>query len=154
MARTTIKVAQMRGLWRVKSSQMLRWPSQIMLQENHPMNARGKAGYVIDMDKEYNRILCWGMEKFIEQVPASETDAAKQRVDDPYTWPRPVINFLADRGLLARRKTERKPRADKLQSRAQEQPKPASSLIPDLDESPKAPKRSTKKQTSDEGVDI
>ena len=127
-----------------------------MAQENHPLNVRGKGGYVVDLDKPYEDVLCFGMGKFLEPVPEAQQDAARQRLDDPTRWPRPIIGFLSEKGLLKRTPPRRRTMEAKLRGNAEAVPPPAPELIPDLDEAPAKGRRKPKapSQGTIEGADL
>lgn len=137
MAIRTLKVAKMTGLWRVRSGKLLLWPIRVMSPELTRLNARGKPGYVVDLDQPYEKVICWNMERFLEPVPESETEAARARLVDPSDFPRPIMLYLSKAGLVQatplKRKTSRK---SVMMDRASQQEKPKGDA-PALDTAPK-----------------
>lgn len=157
MARPSPKAPPLRGLCRVKPGRILLWPPAIMNQIDHPQNARGKGGYVVDLDRPYEQFLCRGREKFLEPVPAKEQDAARAKLAEPSTWPRPVVNHLAEMGLIKRTPPIRASAKAKLERNAEAFAPPPPDLIPDLDEKPQAAKRkppASAGQSTIEGADL
>ena len=137
MAILNLNISKMSGLWRVRHGKTLLWPRAILSPEVTRLNARGGAGYVVDLDKPHEKHLMRGMEKMIEQVPQSEEAEAREKVADPTTFPRPVQNHLAEHGLIKKQPMKRAPsRGAEMKARADAQPKP-SSAAPALDTSPK-----------------
>ena len=149
MAIQTLKVASMTGLWRVRRSKILLWPGRVMSPQMTRLNARGKAGYVVDLDNKYEKVLCWNMEKMLERVPASEEESARARLVDPTEFPRPISVHLAKLGLVKTVPMKRKPtRRAAMTERATKQEAPKGDA-PGLDEAPKG--RRTRRRKGGDG---
>lgn len=58
-------------------------------------NARGGPGYVVDMDRTEEKSWCRSQERFLEKVGVEHSEPQAR---DAY--PRPVINWLVQEGLL------------------------------------------------------
>ena len=161
MARPNLSVSKMTGLWRVKANKIIKWPISIMHPEQFPINSRGKAGYVVDLDRREEALLLFGQEKHLEPVPSGKKEQSKARgeLQDQQTYPRPVLNELVERGYVKRIEVRRgKPiRREKLQQNAASQDKPSPFALPGLDEGPgskrvKRPQADKKEGQADAGA--
>ncbi len=139
MARSNITIRDLEGLWQVRGGKTLLWPISVLSSQVTSLNKRGGTGYVVDMDAPWEAFLCWGMVSKFEPVP--ETDeaqaAARERIADPHTFPRPVQNELSKRGLIEKKPMKRPARRGAMESRAKAQPQPVTSDAPALDTTPK-----------------
>ena len=150
----TIPVPEMTGLWRVRSPRVLLWPEKIMNAEMTRLNARGKAGYVVDFDQPYEKVLCFGCGKFFERVPEDEIEAARELVQDPQDFPRPILNFLADKKLVKRTPTRRGGKGAQAVQKRNEEKRAASEPAPGtpaLDSPPKGGRTRRSRKREEEG---
>jgi len=156
MARPATNLSTMTGLWRVKPGKNIKWPESIMNPIQHPMRDRGKAGYVVDLDRKEESMLLFGQERFLEPVPKGELDEARGKVKDQQSYPRPILNELVNQKLVKRLDVRRGSRRDKLKDNAADQPKPKAGGLPGLDTTPtgsrtKRTRPTTPKEDSDAG---
>lgn len=153
MAIRTLKIKHMTGLWRVRKGKILLWPNRVMSPELTRLNARGNAGHVVDLDRNYEKILCWNMEKMLEKVPAAEEEAARALLVDPTDFPRPIANHLSKMGLVKNVPMKRKPsRRAAMTERAAQQEAPKGDA-PGLDEAPKGRRTRRRKGGDDDAAE-
>lgn len=67
MARLNYDIKRMSGLWRVRRGKNLFYPRHMIGDRDDA--TRGGAGYIVDLDKAYEKILCDRQERILEKVP-------------------------------------------------------------------------------------